>query len=111
MFCGSQNHSAMPGILRRGGHKCSTEEVRGLCHRVCVCVCVTVVTPFSISAFLCISQAHATDYITCPHPCAAVEQNKGVLPAETQQPRLVRRRESVCLCARGRQRRERYMTM
>lgn len=62
---------------------------------ICVCVCVSVVTPFSIflslSRLLCISQAHATDYIMRPHPCTAVEQNKGTLPAETQQPTLTRR--------------------
>lgn len=47
MFLSSQNHSAMPGILR-GGVDMSGPQKR-LVDYVTICVCVTVVTPFSIS--------------------------------------------------------------
>lgn len=98
-FCGSQKSQRDAGnTRRRGGHEWATEEVSRLCHHMCVCYYSHTLLPLSLSVFLCISQAHATDYITRPHPCAAVEQNKGTLPAETQQPRLMRRGQSACLC-------------
>lgn len=117
---GERGCSVVPIIIvrcrefrRRGGHKRAAEEVSRLCHHECVCVLLQSHPSSSLflSLVLCISQAHTTDYIMRPHPCAAVEQNKGTLPAETQQPRRMRRGQSVCLCAclwqRGRQSRER----
>lgn len=86
-----------------GGHERPTEEVSGLCHHMCVCVLLQSHPLLHLSLFR--SQAHATDYIMRPHPCAAVEENKGALPAERQQPRHTRRGHGVCLCAqKGRER-------
>lgn len=50
MFCGSQNHSAMPGIL--GGGVDTSRPQRRSVDYVIICVCVTLVTPFSISPSL-----------------------------------------------------------
>lgn len=82
MFRASQNQSNAGNTRGWLGHEWAREEVSGLCHHVCVCVCVTVDTPFSISLslplsqFPCISQAHATDYITAPPPlcCRGAKQ-------------------------------------
>lgn len=75
-----QNHSnSMPGIR-------SEEDMSGWCKRSVdyVTVCATSHTQ---SPWLSYPQAHATDYIMCSHPEPAAEQNKGALPAETQQQR------------------------
>lgn len=66
---------------------------RRLLDYVIICVCYYSYTLLHVAHLFCIFQAHAADYIMHPHPCTAVEQNKGTLPAEAQQLRLMRRVE------------------
>lgn len=76
-------------------HTHATQEVRGLCHE-CVCVCYYSHTlpHLSLSLYYIPGTRHGL-HNASPPLCAAVEQNKGTLPAETQQPRHMRRGQRV----------------